>query len=368
MLTTRIYTSLHPTALLNLPLETIHEICSYIGLADLIWFSISCQFLWEIGRQQIYRRIEAIAANQSWAGDRIICVGDYLRNDDIPENLLTPEEEEEFTGEDEDGEIFTLYFLQRAQPGVLRNLSRRQFVRESALVDLKAGELEELKNVGFSEVVLSRICFSSDSSVSMSYDGGIHRGVWAGDRFDIVGSEWLQGLEDDASWTDVSDEQVRSLDFGFRSDFFDYVKAPNFQSLSSEELAKCLHSVPSLLTLQLESDNDDDDAPPVFECLTEVSIIPHLRALTMHISGSVEYEPVVEMVCSRRDTPLRTIHLSLDVKTCDWKNPFSYYDGGWLLSQIFRDALETLGVEVYVKTPDGSWPESLEARSFLRSC
>ncbi|KAJ7465052.1 hypothetical protein FB451DRAFT_1138366 [Mycena latifolia] len=264
------------TALLNLPVETIHEIYSHLeDLADLFCLSMACQFLWEIGRREIYRHLASLAAGRSWAGDRIICVGDYLENDDIPESILTPEEEEEFTGEgeDEDGEVFALtlysypcarvpedmrfdlssvlskanilerlegaswrsggsFFMMRTlhalcdtryrakpvartQPGVLRNLSRCQYIRESALFDLKdrtQDGMPEINRVDLGDVVLSRICFSSDPSIAMSYDGGIHRGVWAGDRFDIVDGEWLQGSDDDASWTDVSDEVMKEVE------------------------------------------------------------------------------------------------------------------------------------------------------------
>jgi hypothetical protein len=81
--------------------------------------------------------------------------------------------------------------------------------------------MEEAKRVGFGEIVLSRISFSSDSSVSMRYAGDIHRGVWAGDRFDIVGSEWLEGLDVDtaAAWVDVSDEVLKEVEGIWRSEY-----------------------------------------------------------------------------------------------------------------------------------------------------
>jgi hypothetical protein len=71
-----------------------------------------------------------------------------------------------------------------AHPTVLRNLSRQQYVRESALLELKTKYAEVknyhgkgiLQNVGFGGVLMTRICLSSDPSVSMSYDGPIHRG------------------------------------------------------------------------------------------------------------------------------------------------------------------------------------------------
>ncbi|KAJ7325769.1 hypothetical protein DFH08DRAFT_711088, partial [Mycena albidolilacea] len=73
--------------------------------------------------------------------------------------------------------------------------------------------------VGFGQIVLSRICFSTDSTVAMAYEGDIHRGVWVGDRFDIVGSEWLEGLEGAVGWTDVSDEVLAEVEAIWRSEY-----------------------------------------------------------------------------------------------------------------------------------------------------
>ncbi|KAJ7505853.1 hypothetical protein B0H11DRAFT_2186522 [Mycena galericulata] len=264
-------------ALVNLPVETIEEIYSNIDdLPDVFCLSMTCQFLWDIGRRDIYRRVAIMAASYSWAGDRIICVGDYLRTEDLPANLLTPEEEEEFLTtmpedeeypeEDEDHRLysypfdvidrrrgrFTMYdvwiyhgifkrfsrnwrslgLLQSlcdfeyetpapTELAVLRNLSRYQYVTESALTAWREGvqaKIKAVKGVGFGDIVFSRICFSTDPSVAMGYDGDIHSGVWAGDRFDLVASDWLEEL-DDATWTDVSDEVLKEVEAIWRSEY-----------------------------------------------------------------------------------------------------------------------------------------------------
>jgi hypothetical protein len=90
-------------------------------------------------------------------------------------------------------------------------------VRESALLELQAkyAEAKILQKVGFGEIIMTRICLSSDPSVSMSYDGAIHRGMWGGDRFDIVArSEWH-----DPTWTDASDEVLKELEEIWRSQY-----------------------------------------------------------------------------------------------------------------------------------------------------
>ncbi|KAJ7505828.1 hypothetical protein B0H11DRAFT_1851065 [Mycena galericulata] len=268
---------LNVLALVNLPVETIHEIFSSIDdLADVFCLSMTCQFLWDIGRRDIYRRVAIMAASYSWAGDRIICVGDYLRTKDLPANVLTPEEEEEFLTTmpedeeylEEDGDrclysypfdeisrrrgrftmddvlinhgIFKRFICNwrslnilrslcdfeyetpvPTELAVLRNLSRHQYVTESALTAWREGvqaKIEAVKDVGFGDIVFSRICFSTDPSVSMAYDGDIHRGVWAGDRFDLVTSDWLEGL-DDAAWMDVSDEVLKEVEAIWRSEY-----------------------------------------------------------------------------------------------------------------------------------------------------
>ncbi|MCJ1250987.1 hypothetical protein MMC30_008217 [Trapelia coarctata] len=84
-------------------------------------------------------------------------------------------------------------FFPKNEVWVLRNLMTREFVRGDAIAlreDLVDGPL--IEGLGFGEVVLSRICFSSDGNANMFYEEGIHRGVWAGHRFDITTLRKLQ--------------------------------------------------------------------------------------------------------------------------------------------------------------------------------
>ncbi|KAJ7342861.1 hypothetical protein DFH08DRAFT_962891 [Mycena albidolilacea] len=223
--------------------------------------------------QEIYSNVEDIldvvclitAARFSWAGGRIICAGHYLRNYDMLDHFLSPEKKAEFTlFGDEDGlddrgrPRYTLYSYpwherggsfsiegvfgyyctifkrlgdclhevfeslvdmeyeppEPVQLAILRNLSRHQYVRESAPIrwrEAAQAELKETMDVGLGEVVLSRICFSTDGSVAMVYDGDIHRGVWTGDRLDIVAESEFS--DDDRSvWMDVSDKVLKEVD------------------------------------------------------------------------------------------------------------------------------------------------------------
>jgi hypothetical protein len=82
---------------------------------------------------------------------------------------------------------------------VLRNLTTKEYVRRSVVAYGSNGPFSR-GGVGLGEVLLSRICWSSDSSTSMSWDG-IHRGIWAGHKFDIT---LMDALEGEVGWKDVS--------------------------------------------------------------------------------------------------------------------------------------------------------------------
>ncbi|KAJ6489011.1 hypothetical protein C8R45DRAFT_1074128 [Mycena sanguinolenta] len=271
-------TASQSSLLVNLPVEMIWEIYLQIDdLSDVVCLTMTCQRMWNIGRRKIYDSVVSLVGF-SWAGDRIVCLGDQSEQGDIPddERLLTPEEEKKFTGFDEYGQECSFYnypfrgiphlawsrraggtfrmrdFVPRflvpsriistpddefhikslhslvdviyntpppVHPAVLRNLSRHQYIPESTLIAWREKtELDNADEVGFGEIVLSRICFSTDPSVAMTYDGNIHRGVWAGDRFDIVASDWLGG-DDAAAWTDISAEVLKEVEGIWRSEY-----------------------------------------------------------------------------------------------------------------------------------------------------
>src|ERR1700691_4838342 len=87
-------------------------------------------------------------------------------------------------------------------------LSKDKYVCEEAIKVAgmkRMSDNRSSKEIGLGQVVLSRICWSTDDSRVMSYyDKDIHRGVWAGDCFDITTINQV-GIEG-RKWTDVSDE------------------------------------------------------------------------------------------------------------------------------------------------------------------
>ncbi|OCL04804.1 hypothetical protein AOQ84DRAFT_300129, partial [Glonium stellatum] len=105
---------------------------------------------------------------------------------------------------------------------VLRNFTTREFVRADAVAlkpDFIAGP--RIKGLGFGELVLSRICWSSQVDTSVSEEVTLHKGVWAGHRFDIVTTKKLQAESEDegaGKWLDVSDEVTKEMEAVWKSE------------------------------------------------------------------------------------------------------------------------------------------------------
>ncbi len=191
-----------------------------------------------------------------WAGDRVVCLGDYTDDDDYPSSLQ--EHVDEWLGNEdgsscsEDGEsrAFLEMILERferrrdrpskysylyrdgrmessdytalktladpeyksSNPWVLCNLSKHEYIRADAIAGITEGEVKKLTPflygpISLGQALLSRICWSSDGSISMCYEGDLHRGPWAGDRFEVTTTDKLQGTE----WKDISAEVAELL-------------------------------------------------------------------------------------------------------------------------------------------------------------
>lgn len=96
---------------------------------------------------------------------------------------------------------------------VLRNLSRRQYVRRDAVKGLNRRIEDCERRVNLGMAVLARILWSSVPSNSVT-GASVHRGAWAGDRFDIVTKS--MHLKDETrgwyEWTDVSEAVMQELE------------------------------------------------------------------------------------------------------------------------------------------------------------
>jgi hypothetical protein len=98
------------------------------------------------------------------------------------------------------------------KPWILRNLTTKEYVLlEAVALKLEYIYKPNIDVLGFSKVVLSRICWSSSSDTLMAYDGNILRGVWARHWFDIAAlARHEQDTKGDV-WKDVSDEVITEI-------------------------------------------------------------------------------------------------------------------------------------------------------------
>lgn len=222
-------------------------------LHDALCFGLANSRLLAIGQHHIKK----LMLNRiSWAGKRIICIGDYAQ--DVPEGMLSDKEIEDFKSmmvkepedETQDDDTLNLYDLpyrparwpveQFATPlswgefwgdeadgvdrinhriiqqpsydsessWVLCNLSKYEFVNYD---DIRELGRKAKGDIGIGRVVLSRICWSTDPSVGMSYEGGIHRGVWAGDRFESTTIDRMRAPKAGQEWKDVTSEVIKEI-------------------------------------------------------------------------------------------------------------------------------------------------------------
>ncbi|EJD40157.1 hypothetical protein AURDEDRAFT_170735 [Auricularia subglabra TFB-10046 SS5] len=73
-----------------LPVEAISMCVAFADtLLEKVCFGLTCQHIWDIARREI---LQDLRAYETWAGHRIICIGDYTRLNDMPPNILTDEE------------------------------------------------------------------------------------------------------------------------------------------------------------------------------------------------------------------------------------------------------------------------------------
>ena len=105
-------------------------------------------------------------------------------------------------------------FYPEDQPWILRNLTTQEYVRSEAIA-IKPEYIHgpNIDVLGFGEVVWSRACWSTETDCSMDYTNNLHRGLWAGHRFDITTLDrHKQGSLERAEWKDVSEEIVNHIE------------------------------------------------------------------------------------------------------------------------------------------------------------
>lgn len=275
--------------LLRLPIELLDIIFHNLDIEHVFILGLQSQHFWNVARKHIQAYYASSCA--PWAGEGIICVGEYLQPTDYPQNILSESGKKELQKGLSESEIWhdvstdegstdfisgptNLYSLADAryrqsrewdhwlgdrligraallkewhrlpelrssqirselrcynlsdfypedQPWVLRNLTTQEYVRSEAIA-IKPEYIHgpNIVVLGFGEVVWSRICWSTETDCSMDYTDNIHRGIWAGHRFDITTlHRHKQGSLEGTEWKDVSEEVANWIEKIWRKEF-----------------------------------------------------------------------------------------------------------------------------------------------------
>ncbi|KAG6122293.1 hypothetical protein E4U13_002706 [Claviceps humidiphila] len=260
-----------PGSFSRLPTEIhrlIFEQCYDDNMKSVIFLGVTNRYFWSIAREYVVR--DFMKSLGVWAGQQLITVGDYLNIDDYPPDLFATEEDKEnLLGRRPENEVDQLpvgqrrvdlyaivcsfrrevpgamtrfcdgdstilsallrdpcyrtvsneihmqrdHFYPRDEVWILRNLTTHQYVRREPL-ELEPGLAHGpfVRGIGFGSIVLSRISWSTDASVTMrDPTGRIHRAPWAGHRFDITTMTRHEKLTAGQNWTDVTEELVEEV-------------------------------------------------------------------------------------------------------------------------------------------------------------
>ncbi|KAJ3773941.1 hypothetical protein FB446DRAFT_505305 [Lentinula raphanica] len=243
-------TSASTAILLTLPVELLLLIVDELSddYLPLLCFSLTCTFLWDITGQARYHSLSSSLNKLSWAGDRIILLGDWARL--LPSSMLSDEEVEELKLDDSPSDtlaealidaargfpeppnmnsIGPLYdrrvqtnpdfeielwdildhdsrfrpwiwlhwrdFKVRKPEGdrwMVRNLSKREYVTKASSRDL-------------TQMIYCLIGYSDDGDSAPRGSEWLVHGVWAGDRIDItLVSVHQQEHGNELDWKDVT--------------------------------------------------------------------------------------------------------------------------------------------------------------------
>ena len=102
---------------------------------------------------------------------------------------------------------------------ILCNLTKRVYVTARAITERTGiqprGPFFNAP-INLTEILMFKICCSTDPSCSMTYPSPLHQGPWAADRFEITTMDWLDQLEVvkgrvEKDWEDVSEEAVKEI-------------------------------------------------------------------------------------------------------------------------------------------------------------
>ena len=228
---------------------------------DVAFLCLTCKFALRVGKRRLRRVTQETFG--PWAGCRLVCLGDFFSNMNLPKGLLTAGEKRELEAvkmqeiqDDDDDRLYNfaetrykrvfgdkwgddplglerhvpeeMLLRQPRVPGSAvcadieryKALSGPRLFQDSdmALCNLSKGLYVRLDGItvpfdriSLSHALLSQICWSDLQDFAMNLDDDITRGLvrgrWAGDMFCVTRMKALpdvpKGLE---KWTDVTEE------------------------------------------------------------------------------------------------------------------------------------------------------------------
>lgn len=243
-------------------------------LHDAIAFVMTSKMVYTLGFTHVQGRL--IERTFPSCGSRIVCLGDHAQDDDLPDGITSEDLAEvaiwkkshpTFSGSPHGYKTYASEsFLSSSSPQyetipsnlvrkywikdlrrdnnllsgpwlealdelmnlstprgerVLCNLTKREYVdgpKAKGMVKYRIGsDIEDLLGV----ILRCKICWSSDPSISMSYNPGdsIHRGKWAADRFEVTSKDRLVSLIETGKkeWKDITKEAVGEVEDAWKA-------------------------------------------------------------------------------------------------------------------------------------------------------
>ncbi|TFY73839.1 hypothetical protein EWM64_g10173 [Hericium alpestre] len=202
----------------RLPAEIILMILNEMieDCVDCICLGLCNQRLWSIARGVIMKCLREIDAFNSWAGGRLICVGDYTEPNDLPPEIPFDEYRTDFT----DGQdyVHTMYEVaDETWPVADYGNSHRHMFIERGLkargLDFWNIDMDLWKALKGPEFCYSYDDLPSSDNPFLLRNLTTHEGVWAAHRFDIVPATELEKMEkDEKMWKDVNKEVMDEME------------------------------------------------------------------------------------------------------------------------------------------------------------
>ncbi|KDQ16494.1 hypothetical protein BOTBODRAFT_173016 [Botryobasidium botryosum FD-172 SS1] len=219
---------------LNLPTEILIMIFNEIdNFPDAFSLAYTNTYLLAAGQDILCALLKA--RETQWAGDRIVCIGDYAQNNDLPQGMLTTAEMQGLLAFESDEVPRNLYGFADKKYQKPREYDKgwvetnefgrklQPYTNGSASIACKALERSNPTIVysatfpgantmyDFGTIHLTRICWLS-ANVWEHNGKFLDCGVWAGDRFEITTMDAMhERINKGEAWDDISASMLEDI-------------------------------------------------------------------------------------------------------------------------------------------------------------